>query len=80
MRTTIRIEDDLIKQAKREASRRGETLSALIEKSLRRALSGLPPNKRRRIGLPVSSARGGRLPGVDLNDTAALIDIMEGRP
>lgn len=32
------------------------------------------------VSLPVSSACGGTLPGIDLNDTAALLDTMEGRP
>jgi hypothetical protein len=80
MRTTVRLDDDLLERAKREAARRGETLTALIDKGLRLTLSARPRNTRRRIRLPVSSARGGTLPGVDLNDTAALLDIMEGRP
>jgi hypothetical protein len=79
MRTTVRLDDDLLERAKREAARRGETLTALIDKGLRLTLSTPPRNKSRRLRLPVSSARGGALPGVDLNDTAALIDIMEGR-
>ena len=31
MRTTVRLEDALLEQAKREAARRGKTLTALIE-------------------------------------------------
>jgi hypothetical protein len=29
------------------------------------------------VRLPVSEAGGGVLPGIDLNDSAALLDIME---
>jgi hypothetical protein len=31
------------------------------------------------VSLPVSNVSGGTLPGVDLNDTSALLDRMEGR-
>jgi hypothetical protein len=36
-------------------------------------------SKRRKIVLPVSTARDGTLPGVDVNDSAALLAIMERR-
>lgn len=78
-RTTIRLDDSLFDQAKREAARRGETLTALIEKGLRLTISPFHRTRRPRVRLPVSSAGGGTLPGVDLGDSAALLDIMEGR-
>jgi hypothetical protein len=80
MRTTVRLEDALINQAKREAERRGETLTALIEQGLRLVLAQSRSRyQRERVKLPVSEAGGGVLPGIDLNDSAALLDIMEGR-
>ncbi len=66
--------------AKREAERRGETVTALIQEGLRLVLAQshqLP--SRERVALPVSKETGGVLPGVDLNDSAALEDILEGR-
>jgi hypothetical protein len=78
MRTTVRLEDALINQAKREADRRGETLTALIEQGLRLVLAQSRENPaRERVKLPVSDAGGGVLPGVDLDDSAALLDWME---
>jgi hypothetical protein len=80
MRTTVRLDDVLLKRAKREARKRGETLTALIERGLRLVLA--KPQKgreRRRVDLPICRAGGGTLPGVDLNDSAALLDIVEGR-
>lgn len=80
MRTTIRLHEGLMNQAKREAEQRGETLTALIEQGLRLVL--VQPHVRRqreRVTLPVSKAGGGTLPGIDLNDSAALLDVMEGR-
>ena len=67
-------------QAKREAEQRGETVTALIEEGLRLVLAqSQQPPRRERVTLPVSKMGGGVLPGVDLNDSAALEDIMEGR-
>jgi hypothetical protein len=80
VRTTVRLEDGLLEQAKREAARRGETLTALIEEGLRLVLiRGQRPAKRRRVLIPVSSTGGGLLPGIDLNNSAELLEIMEGR-
>ena len=80
MRTTIRLNDGLLDQARREATRRGQTLTSLIEQGLRLVLahSGRP-SKRLRVKLPVSRAGGSVLPGVDLNDGASVLDRLEGR-
>ena len=80
MRTTVRLDDALLEQAKREAARRHETLTALIEQGLRLILAKKQdPPHRRSVKLPVCHAGGGSLPGVDLNDSAALLDVMENR-
>ncbi len=80
MRTTVRLEEALFAQAKREAARRGTTLTALIEQGLRLALVRRPSGaKRARVRLPRCKAGGGVAPGVDLNDSAGLLDRMEGR-
>ncbi len=79
MRTTVRLDDALVEQAKREAERCGETLTALIERGLRLVLAqGGKPARRTRVSLPVCRAGGGVLPGVNLNDTATLEDICRG--
>lgn len=80
MRTTVRLEESLMSQARREAARRGVTLTALIEQGLRLVLR--KPVKRpdkHRISLPVSRAKGGVFPGIDLSNCANLWDQMEGR-
>ena len=77
MRTTIRIDDNLLQQAKREAARRGTTLTALVEDALRAALARRPgPSGRERVHLVTFKGRG-VLPGVDLDDSAGLLDLME---
>jgi hypothetical protein len=80
MRTTVRLEEGLLRDAKAEASRRGETLTALIERGLRLLLAaGRARGRRARITLPVSRATGGIHPGVDLNDSSAVMDRLDGR-
>ena len=76
----MRLDDALLERAKREAARKGETLTALMEEGLRLVLAQSRPTRRRaRVKLPVCKARGGVLSGVDLNDSAALLDLMEER-
>jgi len=80
MRTTVRLDDALLDRAKREAERRGETLTSLIERGLRLVLASPDKRpKRQRVEIPVCREGGGTLPGVDLDDSAALLDIIEGR-
>jgi hypothetical protein len=80
MRTTVRLDEGLLREAKAEAARRGETVTALIEKGLRLVLAAsrrTAPGAR--VTLPVSSATGGTRPGVDLDDSDALLDLLDQR-
>jgi hypothetical protein len=73
------MEDALLERAKKAASDRGITLTALIEQGLRLALAqGRGGDRSSKVDLPVSKARGGVRPGVDLDDTSSLVDRMEG--
>lgn len=79
-RTTVRLDDALLESAKKEAVRRGSSVTHLIDEGLRMLLAASKPSHHAsRVKLPVCKAGGGTLPGVDLNDSAALLDIMEDR-
>ena len=70
----------LLREAKREASQRGETVTALIERGLRLVLARTARSPRRpRVALPVSRATGGTRPGIDLDDSSALLDVIGNR-
>lgn len=75
-RTTVRLPDQLLKRAKRKAASEGRTLTSLIEEGLRRVLNErVPGDAKHRPPLPVSSATGGLMPGIDLDDSASLQDL-----
>lgn len=77
MRTTIRLDDALLARAKSLAARTGRTLTAVIEDALRAALAqGRSRPLAERVSLPTFGS-GGLRPGVDLDDTAALLDRMD---
>jgi len=76
MRTTIRLDDRLLAEAKQAAARTGRTLTAVIEDALRQALAAGKSKKRPPAKLP-TSGKGGLQPGVDLDDSAALLALME---
>ncbi len=72
----MRIRDDLLERARKRAAEDGRTLISMIEEGL--ALVLAPKARRRKhVELPVSKAAGGVLPGVDLNRSSALEELME---
>lgn len=80
MRTTLNIDDDLYREVKATAARRGCSVTSLVEESLRVALARHLDRGEVRP-LRVSQQTGGTLPGVDLHDNSALVDLMdEGQP
>jgi hypothetical protein len=77
-RTTVRLPEDLIRRAKRRALAEGRSLTALIEDGLRRVLDDRARSARVERDLPpVSSATGGLMPGVSLEDAAALQEVED---
>jgi hypothetical protein len=78
MRTTIRIDDELLREAKAAAAATNRTLTAVVQDALREALSRRRTGiVRERVTLPTVGG-GGLMPGVDLDDSASLLDLMEG--
>ena len=79
MRTTINLPDPLLSQARRLAAETGRTLTAFIEDAVRESLGRRRQSKE---SLPVrlnTFGGSGLQPGVDLDDSAALLDLMDGR-
>lgn len=77
MRTTINLPDDLMAQIKKRAAASSSTVTALIVDTLREGLARRRRSRRSgQVALPTYGKRG-PLPGVDIDDTASLLDIME---
>jgi len=75
MRTTIRLDDALLRRAKARAAAAGRSLNDFIEDAVRAALAAARET-RPVPTLPVI-AGGTMLPGVDLDNNAALLDVMD---
>jgi len=77
MRTTISIDEHLLREAKEQAARADTSLSAFIGEALREALSrrnaSTDPEPVRLL-----TVRGERLPGIDFDSYAELEDRAEG--
>ncbi len=76
MRITININDNLYAELKDIATGTGRTLTAVINDALRDSMSPRRNAERLPVNLPVFAGTG-VMPGVDLNDSAALLDLME---
>lgn len=76
MRTTVDLDEDLLRRAKQAAAEAGTTLGRLIEDAVRAVLNRQPSPEGPRIELPVFHGRGLR-PGIDLADSAGLADVMD---
>ena len=77
MRTTIRLDDQLLVDTKVAAADSGKTFTEFVSDALRERLARRRPQpKQERVTLP--TFKGALMPGVDLDDSAGLLDIMEG--
>lgn len=77
MRTTINIDDKLLRYAKLQAAQQDCTLKQVVEDALRECFS-----RHRMDSEPVKLkmvSGTGLKPGVDLDNTRSLNDIMDGR-
>jgi predicted transcriptional regulator len=77
MRTTVRLNDDLLAAAKQRAAANHTTLTSLIEDSLRRTLASRPARRDERLEID-RFGDAGTLVGVDLDDSESLRDLMDG--
>jgi hypothetical protein len=77
MRTTVRLNERLLAEAKKYAAESGRTLTAVLEDALRETLARRRARARTRpVRLKTVKGDGVRR-GVDLDDTASLLDLME---
>ena len=79
MRTTVNIDDDLLRRARELALRSARSLGAVVDDALRLLLDASPVAPSTAVHLPTYGGSGLR-PGVDLEDKeglAALLDDLD---
>ena len=76
MRTTVTIDDDLLRQAKSVAARTGRNLGDVVDDGLRALLVERPKSAGCRVTLPTFGGSGLQ-PGVDLEDKDALAALLD---
>ena len=75
-RTTVRLPEDLLRQAKRKAAAEGRTLTSLIADGLRLVVAeNRKLAKHKRVMPRVSKAAGGPMPGLDLTNLLFFQEI-----
>lgn len=77
MKTTLNLDDQLLREAKQLAAERSATLTSVIESALRDALAAARAREPKPLQLP--TVKGRRIPDVDVSDRDALFERMEGR-
>jgi ribbon-helix-helix CopG family protein len=78
MRTTVRLPPGLMTQVKKLARETGRTMTQVIEDALRAAVARSHAAVGPRVVTIVTATGDGLQPGVDLDDTSALLDRMDG--
>jgi plasmid stability protein len=78
MRTTLNLDDELMRVARQRAAQTGRTMTEILELALRELLDR---ESRPATGYRLRwvTVRGRAQPTVDLTDRDALLDRMEGR-
>ena len=76
-RTTLALDEDLLRELKARAAQQGRTLQAVANELLRQAVAR--PESTRPYHLELSGWTARTQPGVDLLDRDKLFDLMDGR-
>ena len=76
MRTTLNISDDLLAEAKMLAVRSHRPIGAIVDDALRVLLRRQDPESPSKAWSFPTSGAGGMQPGVNLEDSSALADLL----
>lgn len=77
MRTTVRLDDQLLAEAKRHAARTGRTLTSLIDEGLREVLArGARRAPAKRVEL-TTGGEGGLRPGIRSDSFGDVLDRLD---
>ena len=77
MRTTVRINDSLLLQIKKIILEKNKTLSDIVEEALIEKIARLNARENVEPVKLVTFKGNGLQPGIDIDDSASLLEIME---
>lgn len=77
MRTTIRVDEPLLLKTKQLAAQTNRTLTAIIEDALREMFARREQSTTSATIRLITVQGQGIQPGIDLDDSATLLDLME---
>lgn len=77
MRTTLTLDDDVLKVAKRRAREQDRPLKDVVNEALRLGLAMGEPRPGPAYTFRLKTVEGRLLPGVDLTDRDKLFDLMD---
>jgi len=77
MKTTLDLDDELLKRAKARAARESKSLTALIEEGLRLRLRRQAQVRRAPVELPVFRDGHGFAAGIDPNSNRSIYDAAD---
>ena len=76
MKTTLNLNDQVLRQAKGRAAREGITLSRFVEDAVRARLAAVRDGKTL-FRMRLITVKGDRPPNVDIGDRRALYDVID---
>ena len=76
MRTTLTIDDEVYREVRLCAARRGGSVSSVIEEAVRRYLLVEAQPEFHLLELPTMSS-GGLQPGIDLDDMSSVYEVLD---
>ncbi len=77
MRTTLILDDAVYQRAKINAAERGVTVASVVEEALRLLLAKSTTGSPDAGPMPIDDQMSWVRPGIDINDTSALLDSMD---
>ena len=76
MRTTLNVDDEVLRSAKQRAQDEGRPLGDLVTEALRERLARSPARGAERY-VAVTAGEGGPRPGIDITSNAAVRNAMD---
>lgn len=76
MKTTLNLNEQVLRQAKRRAARDGMTLTKFVEDALRARLT-VAGGRKEPFRMQLKPVKGDRPPNVDISDRDALYDVLD---